>query len=1111
MQTVQVQASPEGNDVVQPIVYDQYGRETVKYLPYALPTVDTSDGRYRTAALTDQAAFYNPAGSSGTQLSNGIARITTPYAVTGFEPSPLNRPLEQGAPGDAWQLTGTTGLSATPGHTVKMDYQLNAANEVQLWLLNSNGATAASAYAANTLYKIITKDENWTSGKTGITEEFNDMQDHMVLKRVWKDENHSLSTYYVYDDYHNLAYVIPSAVTVSSFTEVSTDTAFNRYIYAYHYDNRNRVAEKKIPGKGWEYTAYNNIDQPVATQDAIQRPGNKWTFSKYDGQGRVIMTGELIDSRTHQQITDAIASQTVNWETPNNTYTDGYTTSNSFPTTWNLLYTVNYYDDYTFPGGTTYASTATGITNNAIGLLTGTKTRVLNTGAMLLTENYYDSEGRLRESIIQNNIGGSDRIVNDYNFIGQLTQSVRTHNSSSQTNLTVTNQYTYDQVGRKLQSWSGIGGNDLTQLNNLQYNEIGQLHKKNIGGADDPSLPADVTLGAADAITTGTLNVSATNSIILDTGMSVGEGATAIFEVKTGALQTITYAYNERGWLSSANSNSNLFNEQLQYNGGTTPQYNGNISQMNYTGTNSGSKTFNYTYDALNRLTNASSTGSALDEGITYDAMGNITALTRSGVSSAALAYAYTGNQLNSVTNSGSAFRTYAYDGNGNATSDGGSKTILYNYLNLPDTLTQSGSTIATYTYDATGNKLKNTGTDGTWDYDNGIVYHNGALDFITTEDGRIVPNGTGYTYQYNLQDHLGNNRVSFYGNSGTATLLQEDEYYSFGLRKSLYDNASNNRYLYNGKEIQTDLANQYDYGARFYDPVIARWTVIDPLAEISRRWSPYNYVYSNPIRNVDPDGMWSEGADGYSSDSPEEAQALFIQLQQQSRQKDQQSKPKPKGSGGNSNNSGQRAVAARSSIPEKPTPTLSHRYSSEELAQQAAASEFGDKVTTAAIRDNLTKCSTCIVPNATPFHSKGDGINGFYPENFLLGLAIPEAAGGYLSAGAFTTEEGFLFGSIGFKAPIDLNVGLYASENTITNGAFKWSTMAPDSFGNSQWFGRNMLQISEDFQPQLGTWSSQVIPKGTYIKVGLVGPQPGTSIGTWLQIYAPGKVSFLK
>ena len=108
------------------------------------------------------------------------------------------------------------------------------------------------------------------------------------------------------------------------------------------------------------------------------------------------------------------------------------------------------------------------------------------------------------------------------------------------------------------------------------------------------------------------------------------------------------------------------------------------------------------------------------------------------------------------------------------------------------------------------------------------------------------------------MKDHLGNTRVIFAdtNNDDIPEIIQEADYYPFGMRHQ--NTTATNHYLYNGKELNTDLGlDWYDYGARWLDVETGRWSSIDPMAESYTPMSPYNYVANNPIANIDPDGRF--------------------------------------------------------------------------------------------------------------------------------------------------------------------------------------------------------------------------------------------------------------
>ena len=104
------------------------------------------------------------------------------------------------------------------------------------------------------------------------------------------------------------------------------------------------------------------------------------------------------------------------------------------------------------------------------------------------------------------------------------------------------------------------------------------------------------------------------------------------------------------------------------------------------------------------------------------------------------------------------------------------------------------------------------------------------------------------------MTDHLGSIRAL---RDHTGELIALRDYYAFGMEWERPNApATPARYYYNGKEKQ-EIGNTglLDYGARFYNPDIGRWTTLDPLASKYYNISSYVYCANNSIKFGDPDG----------------------------------------------------------------------------------------------------------------------------------------------------------------------------------------------------------------------------------------------------------------
>ena len=205
-------------------------------------------------------------------------------------------------------------------------------------------------------------------------------------------------------------------------------------------------------------------------------------------------------------------------------------------------------------------------------------------------------------------------------------------------------------------------------------------------------------------------------------------------------------------------------------------------------------------------------------------------------------------------------------------TNDGRKGLVIsYNVLNLPRSVATMASGSLTYTYLSDGTKVSAIKSDGSGErYLGSFVYSvpssgSETLESAAWDEGRVSFAKAGSSYLKSdlwfVKDHLGNVRtvVNVTPSLSSPQVLERNDYLPFGTRMDAGTAViANNRFRLGGKESQTfgslDLG-KVDFGARMYDPFIARWTTADPLAAKYISISPYTFCTGNPINYLDPNG----------------------------------------------------------------------------------------------------------------------------------------------------------------------------------------------------------------------------------------------------------------
>ncbi len=274
--------------------------------------------------------------------------------------------------------------------------------------------------------------------------------------------------------------------------------------------------------------------------------------------------------------------------------------------------------------------------------------------------------------------------------------------------------------------------------------------------------------------------------------------------------------------------------------------------------------TYDYTYDELHRLLSETSGGDYPTISYTYNAIGNIMSKTY-GTNS--YAYTYDTTRKHAVANinfNGNNY-AYTYDGNGNMTAgpdftdptQTATRAITYNADNLPTNIawTKAATVTSAFTYDGSGTRVKKAiqGGSTTWYIGSHYEKKDSTYTKYIFAGGTRIAKVTTSGYHILHGDHLGSSTVI---SDSSGAIAESTEYNPFGTTRT-HSGATLTNYKYTDQELDPETG-LYNYGARYYDPMIGRFISPDPIVQAPfnpQSLNRYSYCINSPLMYVDPSG----------------------------------------------------------------------------------------------------------------------------------------------------------------------------------------------------------------------------------------------------------------